>query len=120
MIQEEEKEDDLRSKHSRSRISETIHDAPIKRSNREMYNNTQSRKSAISVARSVKSRASPNSSEQPFYLPDINANYSEYSKHDVDGGIPKSLKQYRNKTNAPYKAQDNRFKTPMSRKSKKL
>ena len=57
---------------------------------------------------------------KPFYLPDIKANYSEYSKEKESYAIPKSLKQFREYSKGSSNNTESRFKTPINRKSNQL
>ena len=87
--------------------------------------NSQGRKGAISVKRSGQARLGLDNLDKPFYLPDIKANYSEYSKNEDTYIIPKSLKEFRKysikrnyQNSKTDKSQDpaqkyNRFKTPI-------
>ena len=79
------------------------------------------RKGAISVKRrDVKSRMDLDADEDQFYLPDIKANYSEYSKYDGTSGIPKSLKEFRKTKNKHLRSLNSNYQTPSGKGFKKL
>ena len=70
------------------------------------------RPDSFSVKRSVKSRAGTEIDKEPFYLPDIKANYSEYSKDDRNYAIPKSLHHVKPYASGPMVNGFSRFRTP--------